>query len=122
MFWERCCYPFLAGHWRYSHIATLRCDQVAPGLLGMSKSVSMDSARRAFVNTYPEDCRAWQHTHLQRSCAPLLVTSLTDAVETVVQHYRDRADAENIYDERTSSFNHSRYSRYYPWNHPAMPR
>jgi hypothetical protein len=29
----------------------------------------------------------------------VLVTSLTDPVETVAQHYRDRADAENIYDE-----------------------
>lgn len=75
----------LAGHWRYSHIAALRCDQVAPGLLGMSKIVSMDSARRAFVNTNPEDCRAWQHTHLQRSCAPLLVIPWIMDVDTTVQ-------------------------------------
>ena len=29
----------------------------------------------------------------------VLVTSLKDTVETLAQHYRDRADAENIYDE-----------------------
>ncbi len=62
----------LAGHWRYSHIATLRCDRVNPELLGMSKIVSVDSARRAFVKTNPETCRDWQQFHLQRSCAPLL--------------------------------------------------
>jgi hypothetical protein len=62
----------LAGHHRYGHISTLRCDRVNPGLLGMSKIVSVDSARRAFVNMPPRECCEWQQFHLHRSCAPLL--------------------------------------------------
>ena len=30
----------------------------------------------------------------------VLVTSLTDPIAAVAQHYRDRGDAENIYDEK----------------------
>ncbi len=37
----------LAGHWRYAHISAIREDGVNPGLLGMTKVVSEDSARRA---------------------------------------------------------------------------
>ena len=37
----------LAGHWRYAHITTLRCDPVNPPLLGMTKVVSEDAVRRA---------------------------------------------------------------------------
>lgn len=34
----------LSGHQRYVHLNALRCDGVNPGLLGMSKVVSEDSA------------------------------------------------------------------------------
>ncbi len=37
----------LAGHSRYAHITTLRCDGVNPDLLGIKKIVSEDSLRRA---------------------------------------------------------------------------
>ena len=37
----------LAGHRRYAHITTLRCDPVNPPLLGMTKVVSEDAVRRA---------------------------------------------------------------------------
>src|SRR4051794_30565782 len=36
----------LAGHRRYAHITTLRCDPVNPPLLGMRKVVSEDLVRR----------------------------------------------------------------------------
>jgi hypothetical protein len=36
----------LAGHWRYAHMTTLRCDPVNPPLLGMRKVVSEDAVRR----------------------------------------------------------------------------
>ncbi|OQB37764.1 MAG: Transposase DDE domain protein [Candidatus Hydrogenedentes bacterium ADurb.Bin179] len=75
----------LAGHWRYGHIATLRCDRINPSLLGMSKIVSVDSARRAFVHTNPEDCCDWQQRHLHRSCAPLLVVPWIMDVDTSVK-------------------------------------
>jgi hypothetical protein len=38
----------LAGHWRYAHMTTLRCDPVNPPLLGMRKVVSEDAVRRGF--------------------------------------------------------------------------
>jgi hypothetical protein len=38
----------LAGHWRYAHITTLRCDPVNPPLLGMEQVVSEDAVRRGF--------------------------------------------------------------------------
>lgn len=75
----------LSGHWRYSHMATLRCDRVNPGLLGMSKVVSVDSARRSFVNKDPDACLKWQQSHLHRSCAPLLEIPWIMDVDTTVQ-------------------------------------
>ena len=33
----------LAGHWRYAHMTTLRCDPVNPPLLGMTQVVSEDA-------------------------------------------------------------------------------
>ena len=36
----------LCGQWRYAHLSALRFDPVNPNLLGMSKVVSEDSARR----------------------------------------------------------------------------
>ena len=36
----------LAGHRRYAHITSLRCDGVNPELLGMTKVVSEDAVRR----------------------------------------------------------------------------
>jgi hypothetical protein len=38
----------LAGHRRYAHITTSRCDLVNPPLLGMKKVVSEDAVRRGF--------------------------------------------------------------------------
>jgi hypothetical protein len=40
----------LAGHWRYAHMTTLRCDPVNPPLLGMRKVVSEDAVRRGEVD------------------------------------------------------------------------
>jgi hypothetical protein len=39
----------LAGHNRYAHITTLRCDAVSPRLLGMKKVVSQDAVRRGLA-------------------------------------------------------------------------
>ena len=62
----------LAGHRRYAHIATLRCDGVNPALLGMDKVASVDSARRAFVRADAQQCRSWQWAHLRRCWKALL--------------------------------------------------
>jgi len=39
----------LSGHKRYSHVTTIRCDGVNPGLLGMNKVISEDALRRALI-------------------------------------------------------------------------
>ena len=40
----------------------------------------------------------------------VLVTSLTDPISTVAQHYRDRGDAENIYDEQKNQWGWGGYT------------
>src|SRR5436305_14883044 len=49
----------LAGHRRYAHITTLRCDPVNPPLLGMAKVVSEDAVRRALSKIEEDAGRAW---------------------------------------------------------------
>jgi hypothetical protein len=40
----------------------------------------------------------------------VLITSLTDPIDTVAQHYRDRGDAENIYDEAKNQWGWGGYT------------
>ena len=62
----------LAGHRRYSHVTTIRCDGINPGLLGMRKVISEDALRNA-LKRIPEAAGAtWLDTHLADSVAPLL--------------------------------------------------
>lgn len=44
----------LAGHRRYAHVTTIRCDNVNPSLLGMDKIVSEDSLRRSLLDRLPK--------------------------------------------------------------------
>lgn len=62
----------LSGHNRYAHIASLMGDNVNTRLLGMSKVVSDDSARRSLKKMDEEDGVHWLQNHLQRCYEPLL--------------------------------------------------
>ena len=62
----------LAGHRRYAHITSLRCDGVNPGLLGMTKVVSEDAVRRAFKKIDGEAGVAWLRRHMDYCLGPLL--------------------------------------------------
>jgi hypothetical protein len=62
----------LAGHRRYAHITTLRCDSVNPPLLGMQKVVSEDAVRRGFDKIDEEAGLSWQQEHLDYCARPLL--------------------------------------------------
>jgi Transposase DDE domain group 1 len=62
----------LAGHRRYSHVTTIRCDGINPGLLGMGKVVSEDALRNALKRIPEAQGTAWLDTHLADSIAPLL--------------------------------------------------
>src|SRR6201984_1886033 len=48
-----------AGHRRYAHITTLRCDPVNPPRLGMAQVVSEDAVRRAFDKIGEPGGMAW---------------------------------------------------------------
>ena len=62
----------LAGHWRYAHITSLRCDPVNPSLLGMNKVVSEDSVRRNLEKIDEVAGLAWLQGHLDYTTTPLL--------------------------------------------------
>jgi hypothetical protein len=62
----------LSGHNRYAHMASLMGDLVNTQMLGMSKVVSDDSARRALKKMDEEKAMNWLQNHLQRSYEPLL--------------------------------------------------
>ncbi len=62
----------LAGHNRYAHITTLRCDAVNPRLLGMKKVVSEDAVRRGLAKIDEAAGLAWLQTHLDYCSSPLL--------------------------------------------------
>ena len=64
----------LAGHQRYAHITAIRQDGIHPQLLGVSKLVSEDSARRALERMDETAATAWLDQHLGRTTRPLLST------------------------------------------------
>lgn len=62
----------LSGHNRYAHMSSLMGDIVNTQMLGMSKVVSDDSARRALKKMDENEGVDWLQNHLQRSYEPLL--------------------------------------------------
>jgi Transposase DDE domain group 1 len=62
----------LSGHTRYAHITSLMGDSVNAQLLGMSKVVSDDCARRALNRIDEEAGIRWLQDHLYRCYSPLL--------------------------------------------------
>lgn len=75
----------LAGHTRYSHITTIRCDGVNPRLLGMTKMVSEDSMRRALLKIKEVAGIAWLQKHLNKCYAPLLNVPWILDVDTTIK-------------------------------------
>jgi len=78
----------LAGHKRYAHITSMRCDQVNAGLLGIKKVASEDSVRRAFTGVDAQACAQWQHSHLRRCWEPLLYKTWILDLDATVQSLR----------------------------------
>ncbi len=75
----------LAGHRRYAHISSLRCDGVNPGLLGMSKVVSEDAVRRALKAMDEPAGLAWLERHLDYCVGPLLGEPWILDVDTTIK-------------------------------------
>lgn len=84
----------LSGHRRYSHVTTIRCDGVNPGLLGMNKVISEDALRRALLAIPEPEGVAWLDTHLHESTAPLLdVPWILDIDTTIKPLYGEQEGA-----------------------------
>jgi hypothetical protein len=75
----------LSGHKRYSHVTSIRCDGVNPGLLGMSKVISEDALRRALMAIPEAEGVAWLDGHLADSAAPLLDAPWILDIDTTVK-------------------------------------
>jgi DDE family transposase len=75
----------LAGHKRYAHITTLRCDDVLPELMGLSKIVSEDSLRRG-LQAIPEAAGLrWQQSHINQCTHPLLAEKYIIDIDVTVK-------------------------------------
>jgi hypothetical protein len=75
----------LAGHKRYAHVTSIRCDGVNPGLMGMGKVVSEDALRRGIAKIEEDAGVAWLREHLERSVLPLLKAPWILDVDTTVK-------------------------------------
>ncbi|MEI7870279.1 MAG: hypothetical protein WCI11_20545 [Candidatus Methylumidiphilus sp.] len=75
----------LAGHKRYAHATSIRCDGVNPGLMGMGKVVSEDALRRGIAKIEEDAGVAWLREHLERSVLPLLKAPWILDVDTTVK-------------------------------------
>lgn len=76
----------LAGHRRYAHITTIRCDHVNPSLLGMNQIVSEDSLRRALLKiAETKEGVTWLQTHLYKCYQPVLDVPWILDVDTTVK-------------------------------------
>jgi Transposase DDE domain group 1 len=80
----------LAGHRRYAHITTLRCDAVNPPLLGMRKVLSEDAVRRGLAKIDEAKGLRWLQNHLDYCTTPLLsepwVLDMDSTVKTLYGH------------------------------------
>ncbi len=84
----------LAGHTRYSHLKSLVGDTVNQELLGMTKIVGDDSARRGLKKIDEAEGLHWLEKHLQLSYEPLLTTPwILDADVTIKCLYGNQEGA-----------------------------
>lgn len=91
----------LAGHRRYAHVTSLRCDPVNPPLLGMSKVVSEDSVRRNLEKIEENSGLSWLRNHLEYCTAPLLGEPwILDMDSTVKPLYGHQEGAKAGYNPR----------------------
>ena len=88
----------LSGHKRYANIGTLVGDGVNPKLLGMTKVVSDDSARRGLLKIDEQKGVEWMQFHLQECYEPLLqLPWIMDVDVTIKTIYGNQEGAEQGY-------------------------
>lgn len=75
----------LSGHHRYAHITGIRMDGVNPGLLGMEKVLSEDSARRGLKKIDEAQGIQWLEDQLDHVYAPMMLTGWILDIDTTVK-------------------------------------
>ena len=75
----------LNGHWRYAHINAIRGDAINPPLLGMEKTVSEDTVRRAMKRIPEEVGLEWLRGHILDSISPALALPWILDIDTTVK-------------------------------------
>ena len=108
----------LAGHKRYSHITTIRTDQVNPELLGMKAVVSEDSIRRALAHMEGEAAVDWLDHHLAQSTHPVLTLApwILDTDNTVKPLYGKQEGAVVSYNPKKPGRPSHSYHSYFMAN------
>ena len=91
----------LSGHKRYAHVTAIRCDNVNPKLLGMTKVVSEDSLRRSMEKIEEFAGIDWLQKHLDKCTQPLLgIDWILDVDTTVKPLYGQQEGAEIGYNPK----------------------
>jgi hypothetical protein len=108
----------LAGHKRYSHITTIRTDQVNPELLGMKAVVSEDSIRRALAHMDGEAALNWLDHHLAQSTHPVVTLApwILDTDNTVKPLYGKQEGAVVSYNPKKPGRPSHSYHSYFMAN------
>jgi hypothetical protein len=86
----------LAGHSRYAHIGALRFDQVSAPILGMSKVISEDSARRSLQKLEQLGARSWQQRELRAVWEPLLYEPWVFDIDTTIKTIYGRQEGAEV--------------------------
>lgn len=108
----------LAGHKRYAHITTIRCDRVNPELLGMKGVVSEDSVRRGLANMAEDEALTWVDDHLTHSTHPVLALApwVLDTDNTVKPLYGSQEGAVKGYNPKKPGRPSHAYHSYFMAN------
>jgi hypothetical protein len=91
----------LNGHWRYAHVNSIRGDAINPPLLGMEKTVSEDTVRRAIKRIPEKSGLDWLRKQVLDCIAPALeLPWILDIDTTVKALYGHQQGAEIGYNPR----------------------
>lgn len=86
----------LSGHYRYSHLESLRGDDIAPRLLGLNAIVSADCARRALVRVGADEGRDWLRGHLDQTCHDFLDTKWVLDIDVTIKPIYGRQEGASL--------------------------
>ena len=75
----------LQGHSRYAHVNTIRFDSVSPPLLGMTKTVSDDTVRRAIKKMDEQQGLSWLRAHLMSAVFPFIQPDWILDIDTTIK-------------------------------------